>query len=94
MDHTLEADAKLDDAHINEHMDVSDSGEDSLSSSEEAEDEQRINEYRERLNSNQYDFQSHFQLLRLLRKAGELDELRQRRVKFADLFPLPESTLN
>ncbi len=77
----------------NEHMDVSDS-DDSLSSSEEFEDEQRINEYRERLNSNAYDFQSHFQLLRLLRKAGELDELRQRRVKFADLFPLPESMSN
>lgn len=73
-------------------MDVSDSEEESLSSSSEKQDEQRINEYRERLNGNPYDFQSHFQLLRLLRNAAELEELRQRRVKFADLFPLPEST--
>jgi hypothetical protein len=87
---TTDSDSKVTaEVPLDTRMDVSDS-DDSLSSDESSDDEERINEYRERLNSNQYDFQSHFQLLRLLRKAGELVELRERRRKFADLFPLPE----
>jgi RNA recognition motif-containing protein len=49
----------------------------------------QVQNLRERIQINSGDFQAWLELVRLLRRAGELDDLRQARQQFADRFPLP-----
>ncbi|KAK2180910.1 hypothetical protein NP493_420g02015 [Ridgeia piscesae] len=84
---------EMDEGEKDDAVDVNeesnDSSEDDQSESEE-QNESRIKELQHTLESNPYLYDTHVQLIGLLRQEGELDRLRVAREKMAEVFPLTE----
>ncbi|XP_038059123.1 squamous cell carcinoma antigen recognized by T-cells 3-like isoform X2 [Patiria miniata] len=63
-------------------------GEESSSSDDDDLEDSAIEELESQISSNPYEYNCHIELIKLLRKVGELDRLRQANQRMSDLFPL------
>ena len=62
----------------------------SKDSDNEEEEERRIAELQKELSKNPYLYDTHIELIKLLKQLGELEQLRDARQRMSDLFPLTE----
>ncbi|XP_039268549.2 spliceosome associated factor 3, U4/U6 recycling protein-like isoform X1 [Styela clava] len=78
---------------VEERMEEEDKEEDELSSDEDVEEEslKEIEELNEKLSRSPFDYHSHITIIKLLRKTGELEKLRDARNVMAKIFPLTQA---
>ncbi|XP_023217913.1 squamous cell carcinoma antigen recognized by T-cells 3-like [Centruroides sculpturatus] len=86
MDENINENLPLDESMDETHSDSGSSNSD-LSEDEEV-DEARINELKQKVSENPYLYDPHIELIRLLRKSGDLFQLREARENANKIFPL------
>lgn len=72
-----------------EEIEESDSENDSDSDNEE-EEKRKIEELQKQISKDPYQYDTHIDLIKLLKQLGELDQLRDARLRMSKLFPLTE----